>query len=689
MTSDKIRSHHLERKAILYVRQSSAHQVLHNRESSALQYAMRDRLTALGWSEIEVIDDDLGRSAAGGVLRAGFERMVAAVCLGKVGAVCAREVSRFARNSRDWQQLIEMCRVVDTVLVDQETIYAPRHGNDRLLLGLKGSLNEYELDLLRQRSLSARHEKARRGELVVAEPVGFVKAGDHYEKDPDRRVQEAIKLVFDKVEELGSARQALCWLHEYNIDLPVKQNNNDTTWRRPNYSAIHRMIVNPVYGGAYAYGKTAAAAGYGAAGMSVKIRRKARNEWLALMPDAHDGYVSWERFEAIRTMVSSNVPTGRHHGAPKHGDALLAGLIRCKRCGRKLTLRYSGLKHHIPRYSCGRAWMDNGGPHCIAFGGLRVDDAIEEALLGVVGPGAVAAATAAAREAGNRRDHARDALSRDLEAARYAVDRAFRQYDAADPANRLVASELEARWNRALVHVAEIENKLAAHNASAPTAAVDPVSLGALASNLRTVWSAPTTDARLKKRIVRTLVHEVVADIDDVASEIVLIVHWAGGAHSEMRLPKRRRGQRNSTPADIIHAARQLALIASDDLIAGFLNRNGLKTGNGNRWTRERVTSMRSSYRIPVYKLAQDGIEPWLNLGDAARVLKIAPKTLRLAAEAGEIESVHPLPDGPWIFARAALATSAAQSITKRARLNPRYPAGSHPGQQSLFFSTP
>ena len=209
MISDKVRPHHLERKAILYVRQSSAHQVLHNRESSALQYAMRDRLTALGWSEIEVIDDDLGRSAAGGVQRAGFERMVAEVCLGKVGAVCAREVSRFARNSRDWQQLIEMCRVVDTVLVDQETVYAPRQGNDRLLLGLKGSLNEYELDLLRQRSLSARYEKARRGELVVAAPVGFVKAGDRYEKDPDRRVQEAITLVFDKVEELGSARQAL------------------------------------------------------------------------------------------------------------------------------------------------------------------------------------------------------------------------------------------------------------------------------------------------------------------------------------------------------------------------------------------------------------------------------------------------------------------------------------------------
>lgn len=685
MMHEKIGPHHLERKAILYVRQSSAHQVLHNRESSVLQYAMRDRLVALGWSHIETVDEDLGRSAAGGVTRAGFDRMVAEVCLGKVGAVAAREVSRFARNSRDWQQLIEMCRVVDTVLIDQEAVYAPRQSNDRLLLGLKGSLNEYELDLLRQRSLSARYEKARRGELVVAVPVGFVKAGDRIEKDPDRRIQEAVVLVFKKVAELGSARQALLWFLEQGLDLPVKYANGDVIWRRPNYATIHRMIANPIYGGTYAYGKSRSVPRYdGQSG----IRRKTRDEWLALIPDAHEGYISWERAEEIRKMISDNVPASRHHGAPKHGDALLAGLFRCKRCGRKLTVRYTGNKHNIPRYSCWRGLLDNGEPRCIAFGGLRVDDAIEEALLGVVEPGAIAAAVEAERNVASQRDQVHDALLRDLEAARYTADRAFRQYDAADPENRLVTSELEERWNKALSRVGEIEDRIAKHQASTPQPIpISASQIAALAGNLRAVWTAPSTDARLKKRIVRTLIHEVVADLDDGTSEIVLIIHWVGGVHTELRLPKRRRGQRNATADDIVEAVRQFVLIANDDVIAGVLNRNGLATGNGNRWTRERVTALRSYRKIPVFRPQPDGLEPWLNLGGAAKLLGITPKTLRMAAEAGEIEATHPLPDGPWIFSRSKLATPQAHQILQRARQNPRHPAGSCPDQESLFPS--
>jgi hypothetical protein len=386
-------------------------------------------------------------------------------------------------------------------------------------------------------------------------------------------------------------------------------------------------------------------------------------------------YLDWDRSEAIRKMVSDNVPTAGARGAPKHGAALLSGLLRCRRCGRKLTVQYTGAKGQIPRYACVRGRLDYGEPSCIAFGGLRVDDAVEAALLTVVRPAAIQAAKEAEAQASVRRDEAREALARDLAATRYAADRAFRQYDAADPENRFVAGELEARWNRALTRVAEIERRIAEHDAAAPHRSdLTPVSFAALAKDLQAVWSAPTTDARLKKRIVRTVIQEALADLDDATSEIVIVIHWAGGAHTEHRLPRRRRGQRNSTPADIVEAVRALALIAKDDVIAGILNRNGLKTGNGNRWTRERVTSMQSNHRIPVHRHAEDGLEPWLNLSNAAAVVGVSPKTLRLAAERGDIDAMHPLDDGPWLFRRADLDSPAARSLARRAHASLKTP---------------
>jgi hypothetical protein len=280
-------------------------------------------------------------------------------------------------------------------------------------------------------------------------------------------------------------------------------------------------------------------------------------------------------------------------------------------------------------------------------------------------------------------------MTRDLEAARYAADRAFRQYDAADPENRFVAGELEARWNRALTRVTEFEKRIADHDAAAqPRSDLVSISFTALAEDFRTVWSAPTTDARLKKRIVRTLIHEAMADIDDATSEIVLTIHWVGGIHTQHRLPRRRRGQRNSTSADIVKVVRTLTLIARDDVIAGILNRNGLKTGHGNRWTRERVTALRSSYRIPVYREAADGVELWLNLGEAAAIVGVAPRTLRLAAERGQIDATHPLEDGPWIFSRADLDSTAVHDLALRANSHPRHPALPDAAQQNLFSST-
>jgi hypothetical protein len=282
----------------------------------------------------------------------------------------------------------------------------------------------------------------------------------------------------------------------------------------------------------------------------------------------------------------------------------------------------------------------------------------------------------------------RDALARELEAARYAADRAFRQYDAADPENRLVAGELEARWNRTLTRVAEVERRLGEHDAATPRRLeAEPISFASLAEDLATVWTAPTTDARLKKRIVRTVIHEAVADLDDATGEIVIVLHWMGGAHTEHRLPRRRRGQRNSTSLDIVAAVHQLVLVARDAEIAGILNRHGLKTGNGNRWTRERVTSMRSSYAIPVYRPAENAIEPWLNLRHAAALVGVAPRTLRIAVERGELDALHPLANGPWIFNRAVLTGPAAERLVLRARGNRRYPTVPNPAQQCLFPS--
>jgi DNA invertase Pin-like site-specific DNA recombinase len=690
--SDKITSGHRERKAVLYVRQSSQFQVLHNEESRKLQYAMQQRLRSLGWGEIEVIDEDLGRSASGSVVRSGFERMVADVCLGKVGAVAAREVSRFARNSREWQQLVEVCRVVDTLLIDQETVYAPRQSNDRLLLGLKGSLNEYELDLLRQRSVEARYEKAKRGELIVAAPIGYLKTGSkrggdlRIEKDPNTRVQEAIELAFRKCMELGSVRQALMWFIEEGLQLPVRNSLGELSWRRPVYPMLHQMLTNPVYGGAYAYGRSEHKPSYEDGRARTKARRRKREEWIALLPGHHEGYISWEEFERLGEMIASN-NLSRGKGAARGGSALLSGLIHCRQCARKLVVAYTGTNHDVPRYCCHRGHLDSGEAKCISFGGVPVDGAVAKQILRVVAPAAREAAMLAYTQQSQQQDEVEQALERDLESARYEARRAQRQFDAADPENRLVADELERRWNGALERVADVEERLDNHRHKRTS--VKPIEVdefSQLASDLNAVWNDPAADIRLKKRIVRTLIEDIIADIDAAASEVVLTIHWRGGVHTELRVPRRRRGTATATSTEAVAAVRSLARVCTDDVIAGFLNRNGLRTGRGNRWTRMRVTSLRLYHKIASYNNPNRREENWMNLTDASKFLGVSNRTLRLAIQRGDIQGEHPLPDGPWIINREELETDGAKSAARQAKQRSADPAVPAPGQKTLGF---
>jgi DNA invertase Pin-like site-specific DNA recombinase len=678
----KITAEHLQRNACVYVRQSTPDQLVHNLESQRRQYGLADRAKQLGWTTVEIIDDDLGRSG-GGIARPGFERLLAAICDGRVGAVLAIEASRLARNGRDWHTLIEFCGLVGTILVDEDGIYDPRHPNDRLLLGMKGTMSELELSLFRQRSQEALRQMARRGALVLGVAAGYVKVGrDRIEKNPDKRVQQAIQLVFTKFAELQSARQVHIWLREERIELPAKSRRGEAhgvVWRLPAYNIVHNILTNPIYAGAYAFGRTTSR-------ISVvdgrkRVRRgvhRPMGEWDVLIKDHHAAYITWDEFERNLKAIANNA-TGMSsavaRGAAREGELLLPGLLRCGHCGRKLHVHYGG---KLGRYNCYGARMNHGTERCITVSGLSIDAAIAREVLRVLKPLGMEAAVKAIEAQSGETTAAERQLELSLQQARYEVAHARRQYDAVDPTNRLVAGELERRWNETLQAVAKIEGDIAAMIARRPPPLAEPERQQLLA--LERAWSHPAATAATRKRILRTAISEIIVRRDGAIIHAVL--HWQGGDHTELRVKQRLNaaGRHNPRiPDDTIALIRQLARLMPDRQIARLLNRIGVATGHGNAWTQERVRGFRNHYEIAGYREGEWAERGEITLEAAAKIVGVCNMTALRMLRRGDIKGRQVCPGAPWVIKTADLI-----GFTGRKRSNS--PLTPNPDQRAFDF---
>jgi hypothetical protein len=553
-------------------------------------------------------------------------------------------------------------------------------------------MSEFELNLFRQRSAEAIRQKAQRGELQFSLPVGYVWTGEgRMEKEPDVRIQQALSLVFAKMIELGSARQVLLWFRREGIAVPRRSQDQPgglTIWAPATYSALLSLLSNPLYGGAYAFGKTQTRTRV-IEGRARKTmgHKKPRSEWTVLIPDHHPGYISWEQYERNRATMASNVhmKSRAEPKAGRGGRALLSGILRCRRCGHLLYVSYSGSQGMVLRYQCRGAHINRGEPRCITFSGLRVDRAVAGEVLRAIGGNAIEAAVEAAEKMRQHGGEQRRAVELELEQARYEAKLAGRRYEAVDPDRRLVAAELEARWNTALQKVQGLEERVREYDAAGKTPDIpDKEILLSLAQDLPAVWNAPGTDAGLKQRIVHILVEELVADVDEDKREIIILIHWAGGRHSELRVSQRGTGQHGqSTGVEALEVIRQMAGKFGDGEIAATLNRLRLRTGAGNSWNAQRVYGLRRQQGLA--NQASDGEVRTLTLQQAAARLGVSELNIRRLIQQKILPATQVVPSAPWEISPDALHSPAVQQAIDNVRRRKRPPTPQDEGSGILF----
>lgn len=637
--STKIQATHRDRKAVVYLRQSSAKQVQHNRESAVNQRALREVLVELGWkpSQIQVIDEDQARSARSASGRDGFQKLVADVSLRQVGIIVGYEVSRLSRNCADWHRLLELCALFDTLIADADGIYHPRDFNDRILLGLKGTLSEAELHSLRLRLDAGRRSKAKRGELIQHLPTGLVRdSSGTVLLDPDRSIQERIRLVFAKFQELQSAQKVLIDLARSGLKLPRRQRTGpyagEVLWKEPSIAALHAILKNPVYAGAFAYGRRQAEPSRQIPGRpGTGVLRRPRSEWLVLLHDVYPAYITWERYEWIQKTIAQNAQKMKDRmtrsRAIRGGPALLTGLVRCSRCGHTLHVAYKDKRF---QYVCSSAWTQYAKPPCQHLGGRPIDEAVVEEFFRVLRPAEI---DALERVNTKQTEHHRLSIrhqEQEITRLEYAAARAERQYHHVDPENRLIAATLETRWESALSELAQARARLAEAAARTPTPAAIPAELreafADIGRRLPDLW--PQLSAEARKQLLRTLVVGVNIQRGEVGQTNVRIV-WKGGAVTEkiIRMPM---AAFRGTPQERL----ALDLIGSladegrnDADIADRLNREGHFPCKGNAFTAQIVQTLRlrKGIVLGLERVRRGELPPCYTINELAKRFRIHP----------------------------------------------------------------
>jgi DNA invertase Pin-like site-specific DNA recombinase len=601
MTTTKIQSTHCDRIAFVYVRQSTPLQVIENRESTERQYHLRERAIELGWpsSRVEVIDEDQGRSGSTAAHRTGFQRLAAEVVLGKVGIVLMLEASRLARNNSDWYRLIEICGVSGTLIADESAVYNPREPNDRLLLGVKGTLSEAELFTLRTRLYEGRWNKARKGLLHFPLPVGYVQtATNNWILDPDTQVRERLDYVFDSFRRHGVVRAVVRDLKEQGLELPTrltaKEGYGSLVWKTPTLSAVIRILHNPAYAGAYVYGRWE----YLSDRRSPKTGKASAHarsmaQWPVKIPEHHPAYVRWEEFVKNQEQLRENWSHEGNRGVPREGRALLQGIVYCGVCGRRMSVQDRTAKEHrSPSYVCGRGYQDGDEKTCQCMTSRPVDAAVVEVLLAAVSPISLRVATQVLDQVEQDLIAQRRQRELQLEQARYEARLAQRQYDAVDPSNRLVAGELERRWNEKLERVAQLERTYAQAERDAEwnLTAQERAAITELSRDLPAIWRAETTTNQERKKLLRMAIESVQLDGVSQIGQVEVQIRWRSGTITSLIVNRSKPGEGSlKTPAEAVSRIHEMAQRRTYAEIAAVLNRAGLRSAFGRRFTSQHV----------------------------------------------------------------------------------------------------